>query len=133
MLNSNSDPYAETTSIYDRLISEYNKHGSLVIGVDFDNTVYDYHNKGHTYPRVIEAVKSAANLGFTICAYTANEDTDLVVSTFDKLGIPIHHYNTSPIVFDSPKPFFSLLLDDRAGLGQSLYVLERLLQYIEDL
>ena len=31
---------------YKRLLSEYEKYGSIVVAFDFDNTVFDYHKQG---------------------------------------------------------------------------------------
>lgn len=103
----------------ERLLQEYHKYGKLVIGFDFDNTIYDYWNKGGDYSEVISALQKAKELGFILCLYTAETDKDKLkwkIHYCEQLGIKPTYVNKSPLIPESAKPFFSLLLDDRAGL-----------------
>ena len=36
-----------------RLLSEYEAHGKLVVGFDFDNTIFDVHNNGGDHSEII--------------------------------------------------------------------------------
>ena len=119
------DPYTNDFKAADRLFKEWCKHGSIIIGVDFDDTVYDCHSNGFEFPHTVTTLKRAQQLGAQLCVWTANGDKELVEHTWDKLDLIYNCYNRSPIVFhkNQVKPYFNLLLDDRAGLSSALHVL----------
>lgn len=123
-------PYAN----FKRLYEEYKHHGSLAIGVDFDNTLYDFHKKGYKYETVISLCVRAQALGMKIHIFTANPDHLLVQEHCAKKGIQIEGINTCGVKlgWESRKPFYSLLLDDRAGLISAVEDLERLVNVLED-
>lgn len=120
-----------------RLIKEYNKYGNLVIGYDFDNTIYDYHNEGGDYSEVIGVLKHAHSLGFVLCLYTAEpspEKLEWKIKYAQSLGLTVDYVNDSPLPCSSPeKPFFNLLLDDRAGLEEAYKILCSVIEEVETL
>lgn len=118
---------------FKRLYEEFKHFGSISIGVDFDNTIYDYHKKGYTYPIVIELVKRAQALGMKIHIFTANETPDFVLEHCQKLGIINEGINTDGVKlgWECRKPFYSLLLDDRAGLISAVEDLSQLVGVLE--
>ena len=118
-----------------RLIREYEEHGSLVIAVDFDNTIYDFHNVNLDMSAAKLAVKTAYALGLEVFCFTANADEDLVRHVWARdLDIDSVAINKSSLdhLFKGRKPFYSLLLDDRAGLGDAINLLLTICEYIED-
>lgn len=123
-------PYAN----FKRLYEEYKKYGSISIGLDFDNTVFDYHKKGYSYDTVIGLIIRAQALGMKIHIFTANPDHKLVETYCHEKGIHIQGINTCGVKlgWESRKPFYSLLLDDRAGLISAVEDLERLINVLED-
>lgn len=121
-----TDPYLDITESIFRLVNEYHKYGTLTIGFDFDNTIHDYHKTGATYPKLIQLLQicSEPSLNFTMCVYTCNPDIELVKSYCAEHDIRIDYINSSPIHTSKPhKPFFSILLDDRAGLAAAYAIL----------
>jgi hypothetical protein len=114
------DEYLIKNSSYKRLYEEYKKYGSLVIGFDFDNTVYDYHKTGKSYEMVRQLLRDLVSTGCKTICWTAQKDIDFVANFLDKNDIPYNGINSNGIKLDweSRKPFFSVLLDDRAGLLQ---------------
>lgn len=129
-----TDPYTEHQKCFRRLIKEFYKNESLIIGLDIDNTFFDCHSLGFEFPRLINAIKIAKSRGFTICAWTINDIATVNCRFKEVFGFEPDHYNDSPISFpgkESRKPFFNLLLDDRAGLECSLYLLEDILKFTE--
>ena len=46
-------------------------------------------------------------------------------------GIEPDYVNESPLLKGTKKPFFSLLLDDRAGLESAYYILKNILSYAD--
>jgi len=115
-----NDPFLAPGNSFNRLLDEYDKHGSLVIGVDFDGTFHDYHKEGHVYPKVLNLLDDLVSIGCKIIICTAYPDLSYVQKYVDDNDIPCHGINTDGIPFpwESRKPFFSALLDDRAGLIQ---------------
>jgi len=114
------DEYLKSGASYSRLLTEYYKHGSLTIGFDFDGTVHDYHNSGATYHSVIQLLRDLKEIGCTLVCWTAYKDHSYVIKFLEDNDIPFDGVNTDGITlpWESRKPFFSALLDDRAGLIQ---------------
>lgn len=114
------DEYLKCGASYLRLKAEYEKHKSLVIGVDFDGTLYDFHKKGHTYDMVIKLVKDLKSIGCKIVIWTAQADHELVKAYLKDRDIPYDGINTDgvPLGYTTRKSFFNALLDDRCGLEQ---------------
>lgn len=114
------DEYLDPSSSLHRLLDEYKKYGSLCIGFDFDGTVYDYHQTGASYEYVIELLRDLKELNCTLICWTAQKDLEFVEKFLTESGIPYDGINTDGINlgWSSRKPFFSALLDDRAGLKQ---------------
>src|SRR5687767_4222669 len=102
---------------FKRLYEEFKRYGSLAIGVDFDNTIYDYHKKGYKCDAIIDLIIRAQTLGNKIHIFTANPDHILVSEHCAEKGIQIEGINTGfDLGWESRKPFYNILLDDRAGL-----------------
>jgi predicted HAD superfamily phosphohydrolase YqeG len=118
---------------FKRLYEEFKRHGSISIGLDFDNTIFDYHKKGYTFPVVIDLVKRAQAVGMKIHIFTANESHEFVLQHCNKLGIIHEGINTCGVKlgWESRKPFYSLLLDDRAGLISAVDDLSQLVNVLE--
>lgn len=116
----NVDEYLETGKSLRRLVDEYTKYGSLCIGFDFDGTVYDYHKTGAKYDQVIDLLRELKELNCTLICWTAQKDLIFVEEFLIDNNIPFDGINTDGINlgWESRKPFFSALLDDRAGLKQ---------------
>jgi hydroxymethylpyrimidine pyrophosphatase-like HAD family hydrolase len=119
-MSNNRDEYLVPGKSGERLISEYKKYGSLTIGVDFDGTLYDYHGTGASYEQVRQLLRDLKEIGCKIICWTANNDLEFVNKFLKDNNIPFDGINTDGIKlgWDSRKPFFSALLDDRAGLLQ---------------
>lgn len=114
------DEFLEDGKSGTRLINEYDKYGSLSIGYDFDGTVYDYHGTGATYEQVRQLLRDLKEIGCKVICWTAQKDLEFVESFLKENNIPCDGINTNGIDlgWESRKPFFSALLDDRAGLIQ---------------
>lgn len=116
-----------------RLLDDFLKHGTLVIAFDFDNTIYDYHEIGCTFNDVICLLKECSELGFTMVLFTANEGKeklDFCKEYCLKKGIRVDYINESPIM-QTRKPYYNILLDDRAGLEESYKTLKKVITIIK--
>lgn len=131
-----NDPYTSTDICVTRLLAEYEVHKKLIVAVDYDDTVYDYHNKGHQYERVIKVLERCSSLDFFIVPFTGSppDKYGSIYTYFAVLGIKVSQINTNafPLPFGNHgKMYFNILLDDRAGLGQALETLETVLDRID--
>lgn len=125
------DPFLNKNTTFLRLLEEYRKYNSLVVAVDFDNTIYDFHKKGYTFPAVIDLLKECNKVGFKVVIFTASpkERFDEIRQYCKDIGVFIDGINEE--VIDSMKGgdrtnrkiYYNVLLDDRAGLGEAYEVL----------
>lgn len=136
MLQYKNTSYMGNRRCVNRLKKEYQEHGKLIIGFDFDNTIFDYHEEGIELQPVIDLLKRCSNLGFTMCLFTVPDRLEFKEKFTNDLGIKCHFINESPIMdvrhnnYDS-KPYFNILLDDRAGLSASYNILLTTLKELE--
>lgn len=117
-----------------RLLKEYKLHGSLFIGFDFDSTIHDFHKNGSTYEQVIELLRELKEINCKLICWTAYKDLEYVKAYLEQYSIPFDSINEGgiPLNYESKKPFFSVLLDDRAGLIQVYNELSLLVQIIKN-
>lgn len=112
------DEFLKPNANFNRLLSEYLNHGTLVIGFDFDATVHDYHKTGESHEMVIALLRDLKRIGCKLICWTAHPNLDYVNNYLYEHKIPFDSINEGgiPLGWESKKPFFSALLDDRAGL-----------------
>lgn len=122
----------DDTASFRRLKEEYFKHGSLVIGYDFDGTINDFHGKGFGYPKCRELIRNLKEIGCKVICWTAYKDLDKVAELLKEWDVPCDGINTQGIDlgYETKKPFFSALLDDRAGLKQVYNELNELYELV---
>lgn len=127
------DRYLQQEESYYRLKTEYEKHGSLVIAYDFDNTVFDFHSVEDTYPLMIELLQNLKSINCYLICFTSKEDIESVKDYLLENGIPFDGINENPPFFKSasPKIYYNALLDDRAGLIQTYNELKLLYEYTQ--
>lgn len=126
------DPYLDYENCVDRLMKEWDEHGSLFVAFDFDNTVFDYHRKGFSFPAVEFLLRECKEAGLKLILFTAKEtkeELDRCVDYCKERGYEPDFINESPIM-NTKKPYYNILLDDRAGLqsaaGTLMTVLTRI-------
>jgi hypothetical protein len=66
--------------------------------------------------------------------FTANSDLELVKSHITKLGLPLDGINQDPPFWqpNGRKPFYSILLDDRAGLPSAYRQLKAVVEFAKN-
>lgn len=125
-----------TEACADRLVNDYKKHGRIVIGYDFDNTIFDTHNSGGNFSQVIDLLVRATKMGNIMALYTAERDEEHLkwkINYAKSLGIGVDYVNQSPLLDGATvKPFFNILLDDRAGLESAYNSLRMALDKIDN-
>lgn len=117
----------------EKLIKTYKKHNSLVIGVDFDDTIRDTET-GEIISPVVSLIKELVKLHCVICIYTAREDYALVEALEFCRGVGIYplYINESPIITGTRKPLFNVLLDDRCSLVETHALMLRVIEKLKE-
>lgn len=124
-----NDPYFNSILTVERLVKEFKEHNGLIIGFDFDDTVFDFHGKGYKYPKLITLLQEAHSMGCTLVCHTGNPNENQVFNTIKEMGII--YLRESPIMFGK-KPYFNILLDDRAGLHSAYLILKETLNIVKE-
>jgi hypothetical protein len=121
--NPESIPYLE------RLEREWEQYGKIIIACDYDDTISPWNMKGFDNKRVMEVLKVAKETGAYIVIFTScNPERYQEISNYcSKNGIDIDSINKTPIDLpygNNSKIYANIFLDDRAGLNESLNILE---------
>lgn len=132
--------YLNDRKAIDRLKKEYLEHKKLIIGFDFDNTIFDYHKEGLDLQPVIDLLKKCSDLGFTMCLHSLSLEKGKGIRKAwhcgEILKMRVDFINESPVLQNqdtewNKKPFYSILLDDRAGLSASYNILKTTLEELK--
>lgn len=125
------DKNPESIPYLNRLVKEWKEHGKIVISVDYDSTIFPYHtiDNAEHINKVISVLKIAKETGAYIAIFTcSNPDRhDEIMDYCKTKGLIIDSINVNPI--DLPyghhgKIYANIYIDDRAGLVESLNILE---------
>jgi len=131
------DKYLEPNSAYERLCAEYKKYGSLIVAVDFDDTLYDFHNQGSSYEQIRQLIRDLYKINCYIIVWTGNQDSSFIQEFLISNKIPYHSINEEAPISKKllngkcpRKVYANVYLDDRAGLEQVYNDLKRLINEI---
>lgn len=114
--------YLDRKQAIDRLVNEWRTYGKIIIAYDFDDTVFDYHNRGDTFNKVIELLREVRNDAYFIVFTACNESQyDDIRKYLIENDIPYDAINqNAPFVnFSGRKVYYNIFLDDRAGLDSA--------------
>lgn len=117
----------------DRLVKEWREQGYIIIGLDFDATIYPHYTieNNSDIDRVLAAVLQAQRVGCYVVIHTAaTPDRHDAMMTFCSLqGIQVASINKTPIDLtygkEGSKPFCNIYVDDRGGLIEAVTILEQ--------
>ena len=115
-----------------KIIRNYESHNNIVVGVDFDFTLVDAVTN-ETYQDIVQILKRGQRKEVIYCVWTANDNDAYVKFKWIEAGLEFQYYNESPINQCSRKPHFNILLDDSAGLKESLDLFVSFLDYLDSL
>lgn len=115
------DRYLFQANVVNRLLEEYERYGRIIVAYDFDSTVFDYHGNGDTFGNVMKLIrdlKPYAN--FIVYTCRPEKQYDEIKEYLDAHDLPYDTINEPIVVLNGEdkgsKLFYSVLLDDRAGL-----------------
>lgn len=121
-----------------RLLKQYDEHKTLIIAVDFDDTIFAGNvNSQKDLEPIIEKLKEAVEIGLKIVIYTArNEKYFPDIEVFcENIGLKIEAINKDIIQLREPtsgKIYYNLFLDDKAGLEQAAVILVYTIEKIKE-
>lgn len=132
------NPYLTTENCVDRLYKQWQKHPRLIVAVDFDSTLYplDASEKHIDYSDTINVLKRAQKHKFFIVIYSCSntERYNKIHKYLAQFGLEVAAINSNIIDLGfepQAKIYYNILLDDKAGLGQSIEILNKLIDKIE--
>ena len=99
--------YLNEENCYKRLLTEYKKYGTIIVAVDYDGTINDFHNEGLTFDNMISLLRKCNKIGFKIEGINKQ-----LLPQFEGRG----------------KLYYNILMDDRAGLPSTYRILRRLVE-----
>lgn len=121
------DFFVENRNVIERLLKEWIEHKNLIIAYDYDNTVYDYYQKGHKFNQVINLLQECKKVGAYCILYTCCEEEKYPAMRkyLEENEIPCDSINKNApfIPFTGDKLYYNILLDDRAGLSSAVFCL----------
>ncbi len=121
------DYYADDKNCIDRLVNEWKAFGKIIIDYDFDNTVFDYHNKGLRFEKVPDLLRQAWAIGAYCYCFTCDSENrhPQILEFLRNHNIPCDGINVDQrvVTYGGIKPYYNILLDDRAGLGSACDIL----------
>lgn len=116
-----------------RLTQEWLQYGRIILGCDFDDTISPWKFNSEEdllqITKIVKLLTEAKRTGAYIVIFTScNEDRHDEIKLYcQSLGLEIDSINKNPIELpygNSGKIYANIFLDDRAGLLESLDVLE---------
>ncbi len=130
--SSNIDQFMSVPNSVDRLFMDYIKHENLFIAFDFDHTVYDFNQDGSIFPKMEEMLlflKKEPEYKLILFTAREGEKLDFAINYCKERGYEPDYVNENPIM-NTRKPYYNLLLDDRAGLGEAYNILHAITNFI---
>lgn len=131
------DKYLEEDSAYNRLWAEYKKYGSLIVAVDFDDTLYDFHKAGDSYEQIRQLVRDLKEIKCYIIIWTGNQDIVFVSNFLAENNIPYDSINDEAPISKKllgekvpRKVYANVYIDDRGGLIQVYNDLNKLIKNV---
>jgi hypothetical protein len=121
--NPESIPYLE------RLEEEWKQYGKIIIACDYDDTISPWKMTNTDFKRVFDVLKVAKETGAYVIIFTACKEErypEIKKYCLDN-GLEIDGINTTPIDLpygNDKKIYANVFIDDRAGLNESLNILE---------
>lgn len=130
-----NDPYTYTEVALNRIIDEYRKYGKIIVAYDFDGTVYDFHNEGCKYPRVMNLLRALRPYAHFVVYSASKEDRyEMIKRYLEDNSLPCDALNENIPGLNIPngkKLYYNILLDDRAGLREGVEILEQFLTKVK--
>ena len=130
-----NDPYMNREIVKSRLISELRQYGKLIIAYDFDYTVHPYKGEDWTFDYVVNLLRKWRPYAkFVVFTASPESRFPYIKNYLIKHDIPFDAINEEVISrkYNTRKIYYNVLLDDRAGLGETVSILDEIFESISD-
>jgi hypothetical protein len=119
-----------------KLVNTYETHGRIIVGLDFDDTIFPLTDDEDIKQRAnrIKSLLLELRADIVLCLWTVDSGRPLKykLALLETMGLTPNYINESPVKHgDTVKPYFNLLLDDKAGLDEALDRLINFNEYIK--
>lgn len=123
-------------TLANHLYTVLQNHDKIIVGVDFDDTIFSLSSDVYIEKRckeVRELIKRIKSFSI-ICLYTIADSQSLQykLALMEEWGIFPDYVNCSPVVLSEDKPYFNVLLDDKAGIEQVIEELNKLINILDE-
>ena len=124
-----------------KLVRNYMTHKTIIVAFDYDDTIFPYSKDYDTefFKEVHNLLIECKSLGYYLILYTCNgsDRYEDMMQYMDDNNIPYDAINKNSPAFggDSTtnKIFYNILLDDKAGLKQSISTLRMVNNIVKEL
>lgn len=123
-------------NLLDKLKGNYKNHQTIIVGVDFDNTIYPLDRGREEVCKAVRELLVRLQPFATLCLYTVADEWTLpykrtIASEMYELNF--EYFNESPLSsrYPTKKPYFNVLLDDKAGLPYVYDVLDEFIEWAQ--
>lgn len=112
----------------EKLIKIYKEHGKIIVGVDFDDTLFTFDKNNKQLHENVRKLLLDIKSKIILCLFTVADKQSLTYKEYIMehcWDIKPHYINESPVKKwgNSVKPYFNILLDDKAGLPYTYNIL----------
>ena len=127
------DHYLSEENCYQRLEDEFKKYGRLIFCVDFDDTIYDFHQLGRTYNDVITLLKRWEPYSEVVILTGNGENNYPMIENYMRdINLKYKGINCdSSVPCGGRKTYANVYIDDRGGLPSVYNNLNKLITKIE--
>lgn len=128
-----NDPFMNVEYTKARLRSELQKYGKLIIAYDFDYTVHPYRGESWTFEYVSNLLRKWRPYAhFVVFTASPKSRYPYIMEYLRKNNIPFETINEDVLKREEEtrKIYYNVLLDDRAGLYETVKILEEILNDI---
>lgn len=128
------DEALQENFLYENLVNAYMEHDRLIIAYDIDDTVRPYKSKCcEDVKELIRTAKEILNPYFIV--FTANPHYEKNIQFLNEENLPYDAINENiPEIGrygDGLKIYYNLFFDDKAGLREAYFALNRLCYYVK--
>ena len=116
--------------LIDNLLRQHKQFGKLIVAYDFDNTVYPFSCDIEMLIPIHTLIRKAKEKGCECVCFTSSDmGLDKITGFLHYNNIPCDGVNKSS-VHNEGKMYYNILLDDKAGLQETIQTLEIVLDLI---
>lgn len=127
--------FMNRTNLFNRLVNDYQKHGKLIVAVDFDSTIFPYHQEDDC-SYVQDLIRRIKPYSYIII-FTASPESrfDFIRNYCKDNNVPFDYINENiePMkINEGRKIYYNINLDDRSGLTECCELLEDFIKKMEE-